>query len=195
MVVPGFGSLLNACDPARRAKLRCAGALRHPRRRSPCRTASRCSRGSRSGAGSPPGSIYLAGAQPGWDQRPDWFAAARRLRARGAALLAAPARRAHAADAGARAWAGAATGPTREVVVSSEYGPATWRALAWCRRTGRPLGGHERADAVERPDAVRAATARAPAGWRRGWTASSCSARRGWSGSSGMGVGPRRGSR
>jgi glycosyltransferase involved in cell wall biosynthesis len=26
-----------------------------------------------------------------------------------------------------------------DVVVSSEYGPATWRALAWCRRSGRRL--------------------------------------------------------
>jgi glycosyltransferase involved in cell wall biosynthesis len=26
-----------------------------------------------------------------------------------------------------------------DVVVSSEYGPATWRAMAWCRRSGRRL--------------------------------------------------------
>jgi L-malate glycosyltransferase len=82
--------------------------------------------------------IYLAGGQPGWDQRPDWFAAAggyeheilhsfqwRRpgrtplmvARGLGAALR--------------RAGAG--------VVVSSEYGPATLRALAWCRRSGAGL--------------------------------------------------------
>jgi glycosyltransferase involved in cell wall biosynthesis len=80
--------------------------------------------------------IYLAPAQPGWDQRADWFAASgdydsevlrswqRRRPGRTPLMLARGLRRALArADP--------------EVVVSSEYGPATWRALAWCRRRGR----------------------------------------------------------
>ena len=82
--------------------------------------------------------IYLAGAQPGWDQRPDWFAARggydsevlrswqRRRTGRTPLMLARGLRRAlDRADP--------------EVVVSSEYGPTTWRALSWCRRRGRGL--------------------------------------------------------
>ena len=82
--------------------------------------------------------IYLTGSQPGWDQRPDWFAARggydsqvlrswqRRRAGRTPLMLARGLRRAlDAADP--------------EVVVSSEYGPATWRALSWCRRHGRRL--------------------------------------------------------
>jgi glycosyltransferase involved in cell wall biosynthesis len=82
--------------------------------------------------------IYLAGSQPGWDQRPDWFAARggydsevlrswqRRRAGRTPLMLARGLRRAlDRADP--------------EVVVSSEYGPATWRALSWCRRRGRRL--------------------------------------------------------
>ena len=80
--------------------------------------------------------IYLAGGQPGWDQPPDWFA-----------------------EAGdydrevLRSWQHSRPGRTPlmlarglgealrrlrpDVVVSHEYGPATWRAMAWCRRSGR----------------------------------------------------------
>src|SRR4051812_33124090 len=39
----------------------------------------------------------------------------------------------------ARGLAAALDRSSAEVVVSSEYGPATWRALAWCRRHGRRL--------------------------------------------------------
>jgi glycosyltransferase involved in cell wall biosynthesis len=82
--------------------------------------------------------IYLTGAQPGWDQRPDWFAARggyehqllrswqRRRPGRTPLMLA--------------RGLGAALGRSgADVVVSSEYGPATWRALAWCRRRRRGL--------------------------------------------------------
>jgi glycosyltransferase involved in cell wall biosynthesis len=82
--------------------------------------------------------IYLAGAQPGWDVDPDWFSAGggyerellrswQRRRPGRTPLMLAPG----LGDALRR------FGP--DVVVSSEYGPATWRALAWCRRNRRRL--------------------------------------------------------
>jgi len=82
--------------------------------------------------------IYLAGAQPGWDMRPDWFSAGagydfevlrswqRRRAGRTPQML-------------ARGLGGALRRFGPDVVVSSEYGPATWRAMAWCRRSGRRL--------------------------------------------------------
>jgi glycosyltransferase involved in cell wall biosynthesis len=82
--------------------------------------------------------IYLSGAQPGWDQRPEWFAervgyasellsAWQRSRPGRSPLM--------VAKGLGRALRRAAP----ECVVSWEYGPATWRALAWCRRRRRPL--------------------------------------------------------
>ena len=82
--------------------------------------------------------IYLAGAQPGWDQRPEWFQARggyerevlrswqRRRPGRSPLML-------------ARGLGAALRRCEAEVVVSSEYGPATWRALAWCRLRRRSL--------------------------------------------------------
>ena len=82
--------------------------------------------------------IYLAGAQPGWDQRPDWFAARggydsevlrswqRQRPGRTPLML-------------ARGLGRALARADPQVVVSSEYGPATWRALSWCRRHDRRL--------------------------------------------------------
>jgi glycosyltransferase involved in cell wall biosynthesis len=82
--------------------------------------------------------IYLADAQPGWDQPADWFGARggydsevlrswqRRRPGRTPLML-------------ARGLGAALSGADPEVVVSSEYGPATWRALRWCRRHGRRL--------------------------------------------------------
>ena len=124
---PGFG-----------AKLRCAAALRHPRARprSLPRAALRAARRAR--ARIAPRVIYLSGAQPGWDQRADWFTRRPAPTRRDAALLAAPAPGAHAADGRARPGR-ALDRADPEVVVSSEYGPATWRALAWCRRRDRRL--------------------------------------------------------
>jgi glycosyltransferase involved in cell wall biosynthesis len=79
--------------------------------------------------------IYLAGGQPGWDMHPDWFAARgayerevlrawqRRRPGRTPLML-------------ARGLGGALQRFRPDVVVSSEYGPATWRAMTWCRRRG-----------------------------------------------------------
>jgi glycosyltransferase involved in cell wall biosynthesis len=82
--------------------------------------------------------IYLAGGQPGWDMRADWFSAGagydfevlrswqRRRAGRTPQML-------------ARGLGSALRRFGPDVVVSSEYGPATWRAMAWCRRSGRRL--------------------------------------------------------
>jgi glycosyltransferase involved in cell wall biosynthesis len=82
--------------------------------------------------------IYLAGGQPGWDMRPDWFGArggydrevlhSWQLRRPGRTPLMV-----------ARGLGGALRRFGPDVVVCSEYGPATWRALAWCRRARRRL--------------------------------------------------------
>jgi glycosyltransferase involved in cell wall biosynthesis len=82
--------------------------------------------------------IYLAGGQPGWDMRADWFTA------RGgydAEVLRSWQRRrpGRTPQMVARGLGGALRRFGPDVVVSSEYGPATWRALAWCRRSGRRL--------------------------------------------------------
>jgi glycosyltransferase involved in cell wall biosynthesis len=82
--------------------------------------------------------IYLAEAQPGWDMSPSWFGARggyeaevlrswqRRRPGRTPLMV-------------ARGLGSALRRFSPDVVVSSEYGPATWRALAWCRRRGRSL--------------------------------------------------------
>ena len=82
--------------------------------------------------------IYLAPAQPGWDQRADWFTARggypvetlrswQRTRPGRSPLMV------------ARGLGRALRRAQPACVVSWEYGPATWRALAWCRRRRRPL--------------------------------------------------------
>jgi glycosyltransferase involved in cell wall biosynthesis len=82
--------------------------------------------------------LYLAAAQPGWDQPASWFAARtgypsevlsawQRVR-RGRSPVTLPRRLGAALDR---------AGP--DCVVSWEYGPATWRALAWSRRRSTPL--------------------------------------------------------
>jgi glycosyltransferase involved in cell wall biosynthesis len=82
--------------------------------------------------------IYLAGGQPAWGMRADWFAARggydrevlqawQRPRPGRTPLML------------ARGLGGALRRLGPEVVVSAEYGPATWRALAWCRRHRRSL--------------------------------------------------------
>jgi glycosyltransferase involved in cell wall biosynthesis len=82
--------------------------------------------------------IYLSATQPGWDMRPEWFSAAgsyphemlharqRRRAGRSPVLL-------------PRGLAPALERSDPECVVSWEFGPATWRALAWCRRRGLPV--------------------------------------------------------
>jgi glycosyltransferase involved in cell wall biosynthesis len=82
--------------------------------------------------------IYLAGGQPGWDVRADWFGS------RGgydAEMLRSWQRRrpGRTPQMLARGLGHALRRFGPDVVVSSEYGPATWRALAWCRRSGRRL--------------------------------------------------------
>jgi glycosyltransferase involved in cell wall biosynthesis len=82
--------------------------------------------------------VYLAGAQPGWDMRADWFAGRRgydsevlgswQRRRAGRSPLMVP-----------RGLGAALRRADPDVVVSSEFGPATWRALAWCRRRRRGL--------------------------------------------------------
>ena len=82
--------------------------------------------------------IYLAGGQPGWDMRPDWFSSQgaydrevlrswQRSRPGRTPLML------------TRGLGGALRRFGPDVVVCSEYGPATWRALAWCRRSRRRL--------------------------------------------------------
>ena len=82
--------------------------------------------------------IYLAGAQPGWDQRADWFTAPGSYEAE--TLRSFQRRRAGRTPLMvARGLRRALDRADPEVVVSSEYGPATWRALRWCRRRDRRL--------------------------------------------------------
>jgi glycosyltransferase involved in cell wall biosynthesis len=82
--------------------------------------------------------IYGSPRQPGWDQRGDWF----------------PEQHPYESEV-LRSWQRARPGRSPvtvprdlgralrahdpEVVVSSEYGPTTLRALAWCRLRRRPL--------------------------------------------------------
>ncbi len=82
--------------------------------------------------------VYLSGRQPAWDMRPEWFSTmssypheilqARQRPRPGRTPLVVPS---GLGAALVRSQAGC--------VVSWEYGPATWRALAWCRRRGLPL--------------------------------------------------------
>src|SRR3954447_23263011 len=82
--------------------------------------------------------VYQSGSQPGWDQRPDWFPdlhpyesrvlGSRQRARRGRTPVLLP----------------SGLGRTLseldpDCVVSWEYGAATLRALAWCRRRGRRL--------------------------------------------------------
>jgi glycosyltransferase involved in cell wall biosynthesis len=82
--------------------------------------------------------LYLAARQPGWDVPADWFSSPagydsevlrslqRRRSGRTPLML-------------ARGLGAALERAEAEVVVSWEFGPATWRSLAWCRRRGRRL--------------------------------------------------------
>jgi len=82
--------------------------------------------------------VYQSGSQPGWDQRPDWFPSlhpyesrvlgSRQRERRGRTPVVVP-----------RALGAALGELDPDCVVSWEFGPATLRALAWCRRRRRPL--------------------------------------------------------
>jgi glycosyltransferase involved in cell wall biosynthesis len=82
--------------------------------------------------------IYLAGGQPGWDVRADWFTIGGGYEAEVLRSWQRP-RTGRTPLMLARGLGGALRRFGPDVVVSSEYGPATWRALAWCRRSGRRL--------------------------------------------------------
>jgi glycosyltransferase involved in cell wall biosynthesis len=82
--------------------------------------------------------IYLAGGQPGWDQRPDWFGARGGYEREVLSSWQRP-RPGRTPLMLARGLGAALRRAQPEVVVSSEFGPATLRALAWCRRNGSRL--------------------------------------------------------
>ena len=111
-VLPGKRSSLNASDPAFGAKLRCVGALRN--RRSRPRAVPRTAVRTAGGAGPDRPAGDLPGGRPaGLGSAPGLVHGAGRLRERGAARLAAPPPRAHAADGRARPRGRRWTGPTR----------------------------------------------------------------------------------
>jgi glycosyltransferase involved in cell wall biosynthesis len=83
--------------------------------------------------------IYLSAHQPGWDMRASWFGGsdgsypheilhARQRSRTGRSPILLPS-----------GLGGALDRARPRCVVSWEFGPATWRALAWCRRRHLPL--------------------------------------------------------
>jgi glycosyltransferase involved in cell wall biosynthesis len=85
-----------------------------------------------------PSVVYLAGSQQGWDQPRDWFADREGYRSD---VLSGwqRARTGRSPVTVARGLGAALRRLDPACVVSWEYGPATWRALAWCRSRRRPL--------------------------------------------------------
>jgi glycosyltransferase involved in cell wall biosynthesis len=82
--------------------------------------------------------VYLAASQPGWDQPASWFAAGHGYSSE---VLSAwqrnrPGRSPVTLPRGL--WS-ALERAAPDRVVSWEYGPATWLALNWARRRGKPL--------------------------------------------------------
>jgi glycosyltransferase involved in cell wall biosynthesis len=82
--------------------------------------------------------VFLAASQAGWDQPPEWFGGREGYPSE---VLSGwqRARRGRSPVTVARGLGAALGRADPDCVVSWEYGPATWRALAWCRRRGRPL--------------------------------------------------------
>lgn len=82
--------------------------------------------------------IYRSAAQPGWDQPPDWYPAEHAYESEvlGSWQRSRPGRSPLMV---ARGLGAALARADPHCVVSWEYGPATWRALAWCRTHRRPL--------------------------------------------------------
>ena len=115
--------------------------------------------------------IYSAAAQPGWDMRPDWFAGdsayphetlrawQRRRPGRSPLVL-------------ARGLGAALRRADPSCVVSSEFGPTTWRALAWCRRRRRPLVVFSELTPWSEPELSRAAAPHPSGAGAARWTAS-----------------------
>src|SRR3954447_9477128 len=82
--------------------------------------------------------VYLSAAQPGWDQRSDWFP--NRHRYRSSALRARQrARPGRTPVLVPRGLGRVLSEADPACVVSWEFGAATLRALAWCLRRGRSL--------------------------------------------------------
>ena len=107
-------------------------------RRSRRPTASPSFARSRSAPSWSPWVVYLAGRQEGWDQPREWFD--RREGYRSEVLTGWQwARAGRSPVTVARGLGTALDRIDPACVVSWEYGPATWRALAWCRRRRRPL--------------------------------------------------------
>ena len=82
--------------------------------------------------------IYLAASQQGWDQPREWFA----NREGYPSEVLSGWQRARPGRSPVTVARGLGTELDRvdpACVVSWEYGPATWRAFAWCRRRRRPL--------------------------------------------------------
>ena len=82
--------------------------------------------------------IYLSGVQPGWDQRPEWFSGRRGYESEVLDAWQRP-RPGRTPLMVARGVGAALSRASPACVVSWEYGPATWRALAWSRRRRQPL--------------------------------------------------------
>jgi glycosyltransferase involved in cell wall biosynthesis len=82
--------------------------------------------------------IYLAASQQGWDQPREWFA---NREGYPSEVLSGwqRARPGRSPVTVARALGTALDRVDPACVVSWEFGPASWRALAWCRRRRRPL--------------------------------------------------------
>ena len=83
--------------------------------------------------------IYLAGVQPGWDQPASWFGATGEDYASTVLSAWQHARTGRSPVTLPRGLGRALGRAAPDCVVSWEYGPASWRALAWCRRHRRPL--------------------------------------------------------
>ena len=82
--------------------------------------------------------VYLAASQEGWDQPREWFADREGYPSE--VLSGWQRARAGRSPVTFARGLGAALGRVDPAcVVSWEFGPATWRALAWCRRRRRPL--------------------------------------------------------
>lgn len=82
--------------------------------------------------------IYCSPRQRSWDQPSAWFAGERSYDVAYLRASELP-RRGRTPVSLARGVGRALSELDANVVVSSEFGPTTLRALAWCRRNGRPL--------------------------------------------------------
>jgi glycosyltransferase involved in cell wall biosynthesis len=82
--------------------------------------------------------VYLAASQPGWDQPSGWFSEPRGYPSE---VLSAwqRSRPGRSPVTLARGIAAALSRARPDCVVSWEYGPATWRAMAWARRREVPV--------------------------------------------------------